>query len=76
MDEEISDQDDSGKYESLEIFVLNGGIQGRKGGSGEDGEVRIQNVCLELWEFSRQLTDCGRGWWGGVLMNWWWCRLQ
>lgn len=32
MDEGISDQDDSGKCESLEIFVLGEGIQGRKGG--------------------------------------------
>ena len=38
MDEGISDQDDSGKYESLEIFVLNGGIQGRKGGDLERTE--------------------------------------
>ena len=65
-----------GKDESLEICVLDGGNQGREGKSAEDREVRRQNVCLELWEFSRQWPDCGGGWESGVLMNWWWCRLH
>ena len=49
--------------------------EGREGTSAEDREVRRQNVCLDLGEFSRQWTDCGGGWESGVLMNWWWCRL-
>lgn len=52
------------KDESLEICVLDGGKSGRRKSAG-DREVRRQNVCLELWEFSRQWTDGGGG--GGVV---------